>query len=233
MNTDNVQLVRFQGLYSMKQTRVLIVDDHAVVRRGIQMFLDTDPSIQIVGETDDARDAVHHAKRLKPDVILMDLVLPQSSGIKAIAEIRGCLALSNVKIIVLTSFGDEARVRSALEAGADGYLLKDADGEALLEAIHAVQQGDMPIHPQVTRYLMGSVTRYNNGKRPLTEREKEVLQLVAKGLSNQAIAQALSLSRGTVKVHVSNILSKLKASSRTEAAVQALHLGLIMSVKDD
>ncbi len=168
----------------------------------------------------------------EPDVILMDLVLPQSNGIKAIAEIKGCLALSNVKIIVLTSFGDEARVRAALEAGADGYLLKDADGEALLAAIHGVQQGDMPIHWQVTRHLVGSVTKRNDENRPLTEREKEVLQLVAQGLSNRAIARALNLSRGTVKVHVSNILGKLKVSNRTEAAIQALQSGLIMPIED-
>jgi NarL family two-component system response regulator LiaR len=217
----------------MKQIRVLIVDDHIVVRRGIQMFLDTDSSIQVVGEASCGQDAVRKAKSLQPDIVLMDLVLPRLNGIEVIAEIKRCLRLSNLKIIVLTTFVDEARVTAALEAGADGYLLKDADGDALLDAIHAVRRGDMPIHSQVTRHLVGSVTKRKDGNSHLTEREKEVLQLVAKGLSNKAIAQVLNLSNGTVKVHVSNILGKLKASSRTEAAVQALQSGLIAPVEDD
>jgi DNA-binding NarL/FixJ family response regulator len=137
--------------------------------------------------------------------------------------------MPNIKIIVLTTFEDEARVKAAMEAGADGYLLKDADGEVLLQAIQAVRQGDAPLHPRVTRHLLKGVVKHQDGSITgrLTEREQEVLQLVGKGWSNKTIAQALNLSEGTVKIHVSNILSKLNVSSRTEAAVRAMQMGLI------
>jgi NarL family two-component system response regulator LiaR len=217
----------------MTYTRVLIVDDHAVVRKGIQMFLATEPSIQVVGEAGDGQEAIRKAKNLQPDVILMDLVMPQGNGIQAIAKIKR--RVPNVKIIVLTTFKDQARVNAAIQAGADGYLLKDADGDALLQAIHAVQRGDVPLHPHIARHLVSSITKHQdvNGIGCLTEREKEVLRLVAKGLSNRAVAQALNLSEGTARVHVSNILGKLGASSRTEAAVRALQMGLISPNEDD
>lgn len=212
--------------------RVLIVDDHAVVRRGIQMFLDTDSSIQIIGEAENCRQAVREAKKLQPDVILMDLVMPRGDGVEAIAEIKR--HSPNIKIIVLTTFGDEPRITAAMKAGANGYLLKDADEDALLKAIRDVAQGDMPLNPHIARHLVNSLTLHDDvpGDRPLTEREKEILRLVAQGLSNKAIAQTLDLSEGTVKVHVSNILSKLNVSSRTEASVRALQTGLISSVED-
>ena len=213
-------------------TRVLTVDDHVVVRRGIQMLLDTHPSIQLVGEAESGWDAVRNAEALQPDVILMDLVMPSGDGIESIAEIKR--SIPNVKIIVLTTFADEPRAKAAIEAGADGYLLKDADGEALLTAIHAVQRGDMPIHPHVAPHFVRDHAQFQGtgGISLLTEREKEVLQLVAQGLSNKAIAEALNLSAGTVKVHVSNILSKLNVSSRTEASVLALRSSLISPVGD-
>lgn len=213
-------------------TRILIVDDHVVVRRGIQMLLDTDPSIQIVGEAESGRDAVRKAKALQPDVILMDLVMPGWDGIRAIVETKRCSP--DAKILVLTTYGDEPRAKAAMGAGANGYLLKDADGEALLQAIHAIQRGDMPIHPQVAPHLIrnNTVCQGMGRNRSLTDREKEVLQLVGQGLSNKAIAQVLNLSEGTVKVHVSNILSKLNASSRTEASVRGLQIGLISQVEE-
>ncbi len=216
----------------MHHTRVLIVDDHAVVRKGVQMFLSTESTIQVVGEAQNGQEAVRKAKSLQPDVILMDLVMPQGGGVEAIIEIKRCTP--NVKIIVLTTFKDPARVNAAIQAGADGYLLKDADGDALLQAIHAVRQGDVPLHPHVARHLVSSITKHQdvNGVGCLTEREKEVLRLVAKGLSNKAVAQVLSLSEGTVRVHVSNILGKLGASSRTEAAVRALQMGLVSADED-
>ena len=216
----------------MNATRVLIVDDHAVVRRGIQMFLDTDSSIQIVGEAEDCRDAVQKAKSLQPDIVLMDLVMPQGDGIEAIAEIKR--HSPHLKVIVLTTFGDEPRVKAAMEAGANGFLLKDADGDALLQAVHAAQQGDMPIHPYVAHHLVRNFTQREktNGNGCLTEREKEVLRLVSQGLRNKAIAETLSLSVGTVKVHVSHILDKLGVSNRTEASVLALQMGLISSAED-
>lgn len=211
----------------MKKIRVLIVDDHAVVRKGVQMIVSTEPLIQIVGEANNGQDAVRQVKDLQPDVILMDLVMPHKDGIEAIAEIKR--NDPDVKIIVLTTFEDEEKIKAAMHAGVDGYLLKDADGEALLQAIQAVRKGDMPLHPRVARYLFKGTKRPNdtNGTGHLTPREKEVLELVAKGLSNKEVAQALHLSEGTVKVHVSNILGKLDASSRTEAAVWAAQMGLI------
>ncbi len=217
---------------NVNATRVLIVDDHAVVRRGIQMFLETDPSIQIVGEAEDCQDAVQKARSLQPDVILMDLVMPKGDGIEAIAEIKR--HNPSLKVVVLTTFGDESKVKAAMEAGANGYLLKDADGDALLQAVHAVQQGDMPIHPHVAQHLVRNFTKRDdaNGNKSLTEREKEILQLVSQGLSNKAIAQTLCLSAGTVKVHVSNILEKLGVSNRTEASVLALQMGLISPTED-
>jgi NarL family two-component system response regulator LiaR len=213
--------------------RVLIVDDHVVVRRGLQMLLDTDSSVQIVGEAANSHQAVRQAKSLQPDVILMDLVMPMGDGVEAIAEIKRYSP--HIKIIVLTTFGDEPRIQAAMKAGANGYLLKDADGDALLQAIHAATQGDMPLNPHIARHLVNGLTLNDNvpGDKPLTEREKEILRWVAQGLSNKAIAQTLDLSEGTVKVHVSNILRKLNVSSRTEASVRALQTGLISSVEDN
>ena len=215
----------------MSVTRVLIVDDHAIVRRGIQMLLDTDPAIQIIGEAKDCQDAVRQAKSLQPDVILMDLVMPHGGGIEAIENIKRYSP--DLKIIVLTTFGDESRVKAAMEAGADGYLLKDADGDALLQAVHAARQGAMPIHPQVAHHLVRTLTKREemNGSASLTEREKEILRLVSQGLSNKAIAQDLSLSVGTVKIHVSHILDKMGVSNRTEASMRALQMGLITQVE--
>ena len=211
----------------MKQIRVLIVDDHAVVRKGIQMMVSTEPAIQVVGEAKDGLDAMSQVKELQPDLVLMDLVMPREDGVEAIIEIKRYDP--SIKIIVLTTFEEDVRISAAMEAGANGYLLKDADGEALLQAIQAVQQGDMPLHPRVARHLFKGIVGpvETDPLERLTEREKEVLILVAKGLSNRAVAEALDLSQGTVKIHVSNILSKLNVSSRTEAAVWAVQIGLV------
>jgi len=215
----------------MTPIRVLIVDDHVVVRKGIQMFLGIEPSVQVIGEAVDGQEAVHKAKSLKPDVILMDLVMPGRDGIEAIADIKH--SIPHVKIIVLTTFQDEARVNAAIEAGADGYLLKDADGDELIQAIHTVRQGDMPLHPHVARHLVRGTAKYEEGGAgPLTKRQKEVLQLVARGLNNKSVAQDLNISEGTVKVHISNILSRLNVSCRTEAAVWAIRTGLISPEHD-
>ncbi|GAB4528327.1 MAG: response regulator transcription factor [Anaerolineae bacterium] len=214
----------------MNTTRVLIVDDHSVVRQGIQMYIGTDPSIQVVGEARDCLEAVQKATSLKPDVILMDLVMPGGDGVQAIAEIKR--RIPDLKIIVLTTFSDQPRVRAAMEAGADGYLLKDADGDALLQAIHSARKGDIPLHPHAAQHLVRSFTRRDdtNGHKSLTEREREILQLVSRGLSNKEIAETLGLSVGTVKIHVSNILGKLNVSNRTEASMRALQMGLISPV---
>jgi NarL family two-component system response regulator LiaR len=210
------------------QTRLLIVDDYVVVRKGIETVLSAEPSINVVGEAEDGEEAIRKAKSLKPDVILMDLVMPCVDGAAAIAEIKRCLP--DVKIIVLTSFEDDAKIDAAMEAGADGYLLKDVGRHALMQAIRTVQQGDLPLAPHVARHLVRTVAKSRDtpGRKPLTKREEEVLQLVAKGLGNRAVAEALNIGEGTVKVHMANILHKLNASSRTEAAVRALQTGLVL-----
>ncbi len=215
----------------MNPTRLFIVDDHVVVRKGIRMLLDTEPSIQVVGEAENSKDAVREARRLKPDVILMDLVMPQGDGIQAIVEIKRFIA--TVKIIVLTMFHDETKINAAIEAGADGYLLKDADGEELIRAIHVVQQGGMPFDPHVARQLItGSAKSKDTGERcRLTKREEEVLRLLAKGVSTKAVAQTLCIEEGTARVHIHNILFKLGVSSRTSAVVWALQMGILSQVE--
>jgi DNA-binding NarL/FixJ family response regulator len=218
----------------MEKIRVFVVDDHIVVRKGIRMIVDTEPSIQIVGEAENGQSAIRQVKSLQPDVVLMDLVMPGDGGIEAIAEIKR--DHPHIKIIALTTFEDADRINAAMEAGADGYLLKDADGEALLQAIQAAQRGDMPLHPRIARYLFTGATKdidTEDSVECLTEREKEVLKLVAKGWSNKDVAQVLNLSEGTVKVHVSNILGKLNLSSRTEAAVWAVRIGLIVPEEEN
>ncbi len=206
-------------------TRVLIADDHVIVRKGLQMLLGTEPSIQVVGEAEDSQDAIQKAKSLEPDVILMDLVMPQGDSFQAIAEIKSCVA---AKIIVLTIFHDETMINAAIEAGADGYLLKDADDEGLIRAIHAVQEGEMPFHPLIVRHLVTKVARSKGAdEESLTKREEEVLRLVAKGMSTRAIARVLTIEEGTVRLHIHNILRKLDVSSRAGAAIRAVQMGLL------
>jgi DNA-binding NarL/FixJ family response regulator len=210
----------------MKLTRVLIVDDHAIVRKGIQMLLDSEPAIQVVGEAQNGEEVLAQIEQLQPDVVLMDLVMPGEDGIEATALIKR--HYPEVKVIVLTTFNDPLRIMAALRAGADGYLLKDADGEALLQAVQAVQKGGMPLHPAIASYIRETLEQADMTRLySLTEREKEVLQLVAKGLSNKEVAHKLSLTEGTVRVYVSHIFDKLNVSSRTEAAVQAAKIGLV------
>ena len=211
----------------MTQTRLLIVDDHVVVRKGIQSVLSAEPSISVVGEAEDGEEAIRKAKSLKPDVILMDLVMPGVDGVAAIAEIKRCIP--DVKIIVLTSFEDDVKIDAAMGAGADGYLLKDVGRHALAQAIRTVRQGDLPLAPHVARHRVRTAVKSKKatGHSPLTKREEEVLRLVARGLGNRAVAEALNIGEGTVKVHMANILHKLNVSSRTEAAVLALQTGLV------
>ncbi|MCB0163503.1 MAG: response regulator transcription factor [Anaerolineae bacterium] len=198
-----------------------------IVRKGIRLFLDTEPSIEVVGEVASGYEAVGQAKLLKPDLILMDLVMPNGDGIQAIAQLRSCVPKTN--IIVLTTFNDEDKVKSAMKAGAHGYLLKDADGPALLRAITTVQKGGMPLHPSVSKTLLQDLTQQinGNGDKSLTEREQEILKLVGKGLTNRSVAEELTISEGTVKIHVSHILDKLGVKSRTEATLRAIDMGLI------
>ncbi len=209
-------------------TRVLIVDDHAVVRAGLRTLLETEPDFQVVGEAADGREAVDRALSLKPDVVLMDLVMPRENGIAAIREIRSKSA--GTKVIALTSFGDDSRVLEAVRAGVDGYLLKDCQADELLKALRSVASGGAHLEPDVTVALMRSM-RANQRTRSqldeLTPRETEVLREIASGRSNKEIARNLGIAEKTVKTHVSSVLSKLGVLDRTQAALEAVKSGLI------
>lgn len=212
-----------------EKIRVLICDDHAVVREGLTAFLGLQDDIEIAGQASDGEEAVASAARLKPDVILMDLVMPRADGIEAIKRIRA--ADLGARIIVLTSFSDDSRVFPAIRAGATGYLMKDVSPQELARAIRLAKAGESLLHPDVARRLMEQVTEGSasgsGAASRLTERETEVLGLIGRGRSNKEIARDLVLSEKTVKTHVSNILQKLQLSDRTQAALFAVHHGLV------
>jgi NarL family two-component system response regulator LiaR len=221
---------------------VLIVDDHAVVRQGLRTFLElqnnapsNDPSalpIQVVGEAVNGIQAVELAHRLQPDVVLLDLVMPELDGIQATPRI--VQASPHSRVVILTSFGEEDKVVPAIRAGAQGYLLKDIAPSELVQAVRAAYQGQVQLHPEAARKLMSAVAAKEEppaGHVPtspaeLTEREVEVLRLIAGGLNNREIADELVISEKTVKTHVSSILSKLHLEDRTQAAIYALRHGL-------
>ena len=200
--------------------RVLVVDDHLVVRAGIRGLLTTEPDIEVVGEAANGAEAVTQAARLRPDVILMDLVMPQMDGITAIEQIIASQPAA--RILVLTSFDADDKVFPAIRAGALGYTLKDFGPAELVRAIQRVHRGDSSLHPTVARKVLQELAHPPQRPRtadPLTKREVEVLREVAHGESNQGIAAALGIGERTVRVHVSNILSKLHLASRTQAAL--------------
>ena len=208
--------------------RVLIVDDHAVVRRGLRGFLDLLDDIEVVGEAENGRQAVEQAASLTPDVILMDLLMPELDGLGAIAAIKA--AQPEIEIVALTSFIEEEKVTTALEAGASGYLLKDADADEVASAVRAAHNGEVHLDPAVTRLLaqrMRAKKTQPEPVEPLTERELEVLSLLGRGSSNKEIASALLITERTARTHVSNILGKLGLSSRTQAALYAVERGLV------
>lgn len=207
--------------------RVLVADDHAVVRQGLRMFLGLDDEIDIVGEACDGRQAVDLARELQPDVILMDLLMPELDGIQAITILRR--EMPDTEIIALTSVLEDSSVIGAVRAGAVGYLLKDTEADELVRAIKAAAQGQVQLSPQAAARLMREV-RMPDSPETLTEREVEVLRQLALGYSNKEIAQHLSIGEKTVKTHVSNILSKLNVASRTQAALYAVRLGLVDSL---
>jgi len=209
--------------------RVVLVDDHSVVRQGLRAFLATEEDIEVLGEAGNGREAVELVDRLKPDVVLMDLVMPELDGIGATAEIKQ--ATPDVDIIAMTSFIEDEKVFGAMRAGATGYVLKDADPSEVVRAIRRAAAGEVHLDSRVARRLMQELHTGKQKSGPiqqeLSEREIEVLKLVARGYSNQMIAKELIISPKTAKTHVSNILSKLGLASRTQAAVYALKEGLV------
>ncbi|MDQ3943626.1 MAG: response regulator transcription factor [Actinomycetota bacterium] len=212
-----------------QEIRVLVVDDHPVVRQGLRAFLDTRDGMAVVGEAGDGEAAIAEAARLRPDVILMDLLMPGTDGLTAIGRIRA--ADPGARILVLTSFSSADQVVPAVRAGAAGYLLKDAAPEEVEAAVRAVHRGEARLDPQVTATVLAEVAQPAAGPdeaalATLTPREREVLALLARGLTNAQLARELVLSEKTVKTHVSSILAKLRLADRTQAALFAARLGL-------
>jgi NarL family two-component system response regulator LiaR len=214
---------------SERPIRVLLVDDHAVVRKGLRALLDRESGIEVTDEAEDGEDAVRAADRFHPDVILMDLEMPGIGGIEATRRIAD--NHPDTRIVVLTSHASEEDVFPALKAGAFGYLLKHSAPEDVLQAIRQAYRGETVLHPAIARMVLHELHRAPQPKQPattdpLSERELEVLRLVAQGMSNQEIASALVVGEATVRSHVSAILRKLQLASRTQAALYALRQGL-------
>jgi NarL family two-component system response regulator LiaR len=207
--------------------RVLITDDHSIVRKGIRALLATEPDIEVVGEAGDGAEAATQAQALQPDVIWMDLVMPKVDGIEATRRILA--QQPGMRILVLTSFAADDKVFPAIKAGALGYLLKDSGPDELVQAIHQVYRGEPSLEPSIARKVLLELSQPPKTPltaEPLTEREVDVLRLVAQGRSNRDIAEELVITEMTVRTHVSNILSKLHLASRTQAALYALREGL-------
>jgi DNA-binding NarL/FixJ family response regulator len=210
---------------------VLVVDDHAVVRRGLKAFLDSEPDLEVVGEAEGGAQALELLARLasegrRPHVVVMDLQMEPLDGIESTRQIRS--RYSEVEVVALTSFGEEERVHAALEAGASGYLLKDSDADEVSAAIRAAHQGDLPLDPAITRGLTLSLrAERDRPEAELTTRELEILRLLGVGKTNKQIAAELQISERTARTHVSNILRKLDITSRTHAALWAVRHGLV------
>jgi len=214
----------------VEKIKVLIVDDHQVVRQGLRTFLELHEDISVIAEAQDGQEAVKLVRQFKPDVVLMDLVMPHMDGISATQQV---LALdSETKVIVLTSFSEDDKVFPAIQAGAASYLLKDVSPDDLVEAIRAVYHGEARLHPDIARKLMQQVSQMHSLHQDssvdeLTGREQEVLRLVARGRSNRDIAQELFISEKTVKTHISNILGKLHLEQRTQLVIYAIKNKLV------
>jgi len=204
--------------------RVLLVDDHNVVRQGLRMFLSLDPDLEVVGEASNGAEGIERVRTLKPEIVLMDLVMPVMDGITAIQHLRG--EFPDVEVIALTSVLEDEKVIGAVRAGAIGYLLKDTQADELCRAIKAAAQGQVQLSPDAAARLVREIKAPDNPEK-LTERETDVLRLLALGRSNKEIANELVIGEKTVKTHVSNILMKLGLSSRTQAALHAVRIGLI------
>ncbi|MGR9589694.1 response regulator [Bacillus thuringiensis] len=212
--------------------KVLLVDDHTVVLKGLAFFLSTQEDLELVGEANNGKEALVKVGETNPDVILMDLYMPEMDGVEATAYIKK--EYPNVKVIVLTSFSDQAHVLPALRAGASGYILKDVEPDQLVEAIRSAYKGNIQLHPDIANALLSQTLPVEEKEEEpsiqvdvLTARENEVLQLLAKGMSNKEIASVLVIAEKTVKAHVSSILSKLNLSDRTQAALYAVKNGIV------
>ncbi len=204
--------------------RTLIADDHSVVRQGLRMFLELEPDIELVGEASDGLEAVDLARRLQPDVVLMDLLMPEMDGVAATETIRQ--ELPDTQVVALTSVLEDEAILDAIRVGAISYLLKDTESDKLCEAIRAAAAGEVRLSPPVAARLMREISAPDSPE-TLTERETDVLRVLARGLSNSEIAEELYITEATVKTHVSSILAKLGLPSRTRAALYALKIGLI------
>jgi NarL family two-component system response regulator LiaR len=210
-----------------KTIKILIADDHALVRKGLITLLASEPGIEVVGEAADGVEVVWKARSLKPDVILLDMLMPRQNGLEAIEQIKG--ENPQARILVISSFADDQMVFPAIKAGALGYLLKDSSPQQLLQAIQDVYKGESSLHPTIALKLIRELNRSSElppTGDPLTERELVILKLVAQGLSNQEIAERLVISERTVGNHIGNILSKLHLANRTQAALYALREGI-------
>lgn len=206
--------------------RILLVDDHSVVRQGLRMFLGLDPDLEVVGEASNGAEGIELVRQLQPDVVLMDLLMPVMDGITAIQQLRK--EFPDVEVIALTSILEDDKVVGAVRAGAIGYLLKDTQADELCRAIKAAADGQVQLSPQAAARLMREIKAPDRPEK-LTERETDVLRLLALGRSNKEIASELVIGEKTVKTHVSNILMKLGLSSRTQAALHAVRIGLVPS----
>lgn len=207
--------------------RVLVVDDHPVVRRGIRSLLAEEEGFEVVGEAANGKEALEQVEKSHPDVILMDLVMPEMNGVEAIQRITA--SYPEARILVMTSFAADDKVFPSIKAGALGYLLKDSDPEDLLRMIRQVYRGELSIHPSIARKVIQELNRPTQEPltpSPLTEREVEILQLLAQGVENKEIARRLVLREATVRTHVSNILSKLHLANRVQATLYALRKGI-------
>ncbi|HWO78304.1 MAG TPA: response regulator transcription factor [Bacillus sp. (in: firmicutes)] len=210
--------------------KLIIADDHPIVRRGLVFFLKTQSDITVIGEASNGNEVIQLAEDLQPDLVLMDLLMPGLNGIEATKKIKA--RNPNIRIIILTSFSDQDQVIPAIEAGADGYQLKDVEPDILVQAIHEVAHGGKSLHPKATDQIVSQFTKKRKEDAKideLTTREKEVLIEIAKGKSNKEIAASLYITEKTVKTHVSNILAKLELSDRTQAALFAVKIGLIQN----